>query len=233
MTSRIRTIKPDFFKHERLFDAEMESGLPLRLSFIGLWTQCDREGRFEWRPRMLKAEILPYDDIDFSRVLDALATRGFVVKYASDDREYGHIPSWHRHQVVNNRETPSKIPEPPEIIIEHDASSTRAARVTETHMHAQAEGKGREGKGREYSEANASGADAPVDFEKLAFDRGKAVLGKSAGGVINKLRREKCKTWAEVLSVIEQAATKQAPMEWVQGLLRAADPDAAIYRNVL
>jgi hypothetical protein len=30
--SRIRTIKPDFFTHEDLFDAEQESGLPLRLT---------------------------------------------------------------------------------------------------------------------------------------------------------------------------------------------------------
>ncbi|GAA4169527.1 hypothetical protein [Shinella granuli] len=81
--ARIRTIKPEFFKHEGIFDAEQETGLPLRLAFAGLWTQCDREGRFAWRPRQLKVDILPYDELDFLRVLDALATRGFIVKYAS------------------------------------------------------------------------------------------------------------------------------------------------------
>ncbi|TPM25693.1 hypothetical protein [Mesorhizobium sp. B2-3-4] len=144
--SRIRTIKPEFFKHEELYDAEVETGLPLRLAFAGLWTQCDREGRFVWRPRQLKADILPYDELDFSRVLDALATRGFVVKYASDGRQFGHVPSWSRHQVINNRETASIIPPAVEIITEVDASSTRQPRV----RHAgKAEGKGREGKGRE------------------------------------------------------------------------------------
>lgn len=83
------------------------------------------------------------------------------------------------------------------------------------------------------SEANASGAPAPPDFEKLAFERGKQVLGKNAGGVVARLKRDKCKTWPATLAVIEEAATKASPMEWVQGVLRQADPDAEIYRNVL
>ncbi|MFP5077033.1 hypothetical protein ACLE20_06970 [Rhizobium sp. YIM 134829] len=152
--ARIRTIKPDFFKHEGLFDAEHETGLPLRLAFAGLWTQCDREGRFAWRPRQLKVDILPYDEVDFSRVLDALATRGFVRKYACDGREFGVIPSWHRHQVINNRERPSEIPEPTENALVTDACSTREARV----RHAgKAERKGREGERKEEPIGSLSG----------------------------------------------------------------------------
>jgi hypothetical protein len=82
--ARIRTIKPEFFRHYDLWQAEQEAGLPLRLAFIGLWCVADREGRFHWRPQQLKVEILPYCDIDFSRVLDAWVTRGFVVKYTVD-----------------------------------------------------------------------------------------------------------------------------------------------------
>jgi hypothetical protein len=112
--ARIRTIKPEFFNHEELFDLEAETKLPLRIAFAGLWTVCDREGRFKWRPRSIKAQVLPYDDVDFSRVLDALTTRGFVVKYASNGVEYGHVPGFGRHQVVNNREAASVLPKPPE-----------------------------------------------------------------------------------------------------------------------
>ena len=110
--SRIRTIKPQFFRHEELFDAERESGLPLRLAFISIWTVADREGRFKWRPRSMKSECLPFDEIDFSRVLDALATRGFIVHYAVDGEHFGAIPSFSQHQVVNNREVSSEIPGP-------------------------------------------------------------------------------------------------------------------------
>ena len=108
--ARIRTVKPELFLHESLFDAEVETGLPLRLAFIGLFCQCDREGRFRWEPRRLKAQILPYEETDFSRVLDALKTRGFVRKYKHDGREYGDIPSWNKHQSVNNRERKSEMP---------------------------------------------------------------------------------------------------------------------------
>lgn len=34
--ARIRTIKPEFFLHDELFELEKETGLPVRLTFIGL-----------------------------------------------------------------------------------------------------------------------------------------------------------------------------------------------------
>ena len=110
---RIRTIKPEFFLHEDLYDLEKETKLPVRLSYIGLWCQADREGRFKWSCRKLKAQILPYDDVDFSRVLDALMTRGFLRKYHDlGGVEYGVIPSFKDHQFINNKEKPSTLPDP-------------------------------------------------------------------------------------------------------------------------
>lgn len=143
---RIRTIKPEFFKHDALFDAEKETGFPIRIAFAGLWCASDREGRFKWRPRQLKVEILPYDDIDFSRVLDALATRGFVEKYTVKDEVFGVIPSFKRHQVINNKESASVLPQPPakeNVAREDHASSTREQRVDDAILK---EGKGKEGK---------------------------------------------------------------------------------------
>ncbi len=152
--ARIRTIKPAFFRHAALYDAEVETGLPLRVAFVGLWTAADREGRFEWDPRELKLDCLPYDTVDFSRVLDALTTRGFVRRYRVDGREYGWIPSFVRHQVINNREHGSELPAPSEVP-EESTSSTRDSRVDDAPatplVHAQVEyGReyGREGEGR-------------------------------------------------------------------------------------
>lgn len=142
--ARIRTIKPEFFRHEALFEAERESGLPLRIAFAGLWTAADKEGRFRWQPRQLKLDCLPYDDVDFSHVLDALTTRGFIVRYAVHGKEYGLIPSWHAHQVINNREKASDLPPPSE-----NNELTREARVDDASVtplvQVQGEGKGREG----------------------------------------------------------------------------------------
>lgn len=127
--ARIRTIKPDFFRHEGLFEAERETGLPLRVAFAGIWCAADREGRFRWKPNQLKLDVLPYDSVDFSRVLDALRTRGFIVAYGPEQSLLGYIPSWKVHQFINNREAASTLPEPPALITQFDASRTRDERV--------------------------------------------------------------------------------------------------------
>jgi hypothetical protein len=105
-------VRPELFTHEEIFAAEQKSKLPLRLAYIGLWTQCDREGRFEWRPLRLKLAILPWDEADFEAVLSALAEAGFVVRYQIDVRDYGYIPAWHKHQKPHKREAQSVIPPP-------------------------------------------------------------------------------------------------------------------------
>lgn len=151
--ARIRTIKPEFFTHEDLFNAEKETGFPLRIAFSGIWTICDREGRFKWRPNTIKLSVLPFDEIDFSRVLDALASRGFIEQYATETGElFGFVPSFLEHQVINNRESQSLIPSP------FDACVTRDPRGLCMHM-----GKGKEGKGKEEEGKGKEGAvaDAP------------------------------------------------------------------------
>ena len=150
---RIRSIKPEFFHHEGLFEAELETKLPLRVAFAGLWCIADREGRFKWEPRRIGVQVLPYDGVDFSRVLDAFATRAFVLKYRVGDACFGFIPSFLKHQVINNRESQSILPDPegnieqtPINTEEIDACPTRAPR--DDHA-GQGEGKGREGNGKE------------------------------------------------------------------------------------
>jgi hypothetical protein len=138
--ARIRTIKPEFFRHETLFEAEQASGLPLRVAYAGLFTAADREGRFKWAPRALKLDCLPYDEVDFAAVLEALLAAGFIVKYQSDGESYGAIPSWQAHQRVNAREKESELPAPPQ-----ESMCTHPPR----QVHARGEGKGREGKGTE------------------------------------------------------------------------------------
>src|SRR5213593_1704269 len=110
--SRIRTIKPEFFRHEQLFEAEKESGLPLRLAFMALWTVADREGRFKWKPRVLKLDCLPFNELDFEDVLNALCSIELIEKYEYEGEIFGSIVSWHRHQIPGRDEPPSDIPAP-------------------------------------------------------------------------------------------------------------------------
>lgn len=112
--ARKRLISPEFYLHEQLYDAERDSGLPLRVAFSGLWTQADRRGIFAWRPRVLKLAILPYDDVDFERVLNRLAAEGFIRWYEVDGKQYGIIESFARWQSFHRDERPSDAPPPPE-----------------------------------------------------------------------------------------------------------------------
>lgn len=111
--SRKRLVSPQFFTHSGLFDAEHDSGLPLRLAFAGLWTACDRRGIFEWKPRVLKLQILPYDTVDFDAILGALRGAGFVEYYVVGGKEFGRIPSFDRWQTFHKNEKPSDAPSPP------------------------------------------------------------------------------------------------------------------------
>lgn len=111
--ARIRTVKPELFTHEELYDAERDTGLPLRLAFVGLFTVADREGRFRWHPRELKLSVMPYDDgINFADVLCALCATGFVVRYEIAGEHYGYIPTFKKHQNANSREAQSRLPDP-------------------------------------------------------------------------------------------------------------------------
>jgi hypothetical protein len=105
---RSRNIKPGFFKNEVLAEC-----VPLaRVLFAGLWCYADREGRFEWRPKRIKAEILPYDDRDIEALLGELVDRGFVIKYSVNGESYGCIPQFPKHQSPHIKEKESCLPAP-------------------------------------------------------------------------------------------------------------------------
>ncbi|MBQ5963166.1 hypothetical protein [Massilia sp. ZL223] len=131
--ARIRTIKPEFFTSEDIFGLT-----PLaRLFYVSLWCESDREGRLEWKLGTLKARYLPADNCDITALADELIAKELIVLYEVDGKKYAHIPTFTEHQVINNREAPSKIP----ARVPH-ASTTRESVV-------EAEGKGKEGKGKE------------------------------------------------------------------------------------
>lgn len=171
--ARIRTVKPELAAHEEMFDLEESTGLPVRFAWVMLFTVADREGRFAWRPRTIKAQTLPHDMIDFARVLDAWVTRGFVVKYRVGNEWFGWIPTFTKHQVINNREAASDLPDiaaADEIVSNNnndlDACGTRQPRVEDAsgtrEVHALGEGRkeGREGKGKEGKENSSCAAPA-------------------------------------------------------------------------
>lgn len=143
--ARIRTIKPDFFRHGGLQDLEAANpGLYPMMVFAGLWGHCDKAGRFIWDARMLKLDILPFLPFDMTEVLHVLEQAGFINKYEVNGKEYGEIPSFSEHQRINGKEAqePEKHPPNPE----NQSGSNGEAQET-TGREGNRKGIGREGNG--------------------------------------------------------------------------------------
>lgn len=105
---RARNIKPGFFENEELSSLDPYA----RLLFIGLWMIADRDGRFEWRPKRIKALVFPYDDIDITCHLMSLHAMTLILQYNVDESLYGWIPNFKKHQNPHPHEPKSVIPEP-------------------------------------------------------------------------------------------------------------------------
>ena len=104
--ARTRSLKPQFFKNDLLAECQ-----PLaRLLFSGLWCMADAEGRLEYRPLRVKAEVLPYDDCDVDQLVDELEQRGFVRRYTVDDVTILVIPKFLDHQRPHPKEPTESFP---------------------------------------------------------------------------------------------------------------------------
>ncbi|MEU4092028.1 hypothetical protein [Streptomyces sp. NPDC026673] len=108
--ARIRTIKPEFFTSLTIADLSPEQ----RLTFIGLWTHVDDEGRCVDDARLIKAAVWPLDDrtaADVEADLCALTDHSLITRYTVNARRYMAVNGWREHQRIN-RPTRSRVPAP-------------------------------------------------------------------------------------------------------------------------
>ncbi|WP_031010695.1 hypothetical protein [Streptomyces sp. NRRL F-5727] len=108
--ARIRTIKPDFFTSLTIADLTIEQ----RLTFIGLWTHCDDQGRAVDDARLIKAALWPLDDrtaADVETDLAALSESSLIVRYVVTGKRYLAVSGWKEHQRIN-RPSASRLPAP-------------------------------------------------------------------------------------------------------------------------
>lgn len=134
---RIRTIKPDFFKSEHI----AELPIMTRLLFIGLWCMADCKGRLEDRPRRIKVELLPYDDVDVNAGLAELHKSGFIIRYKHESGDFIQIPKFNKHQRITGKEAESDSSIPEYVEVEPGKQLGNNWETTETT--------GKEGKGKE------------------------------------------------------------------------------------
>lgn len=156
--SRIRTIKPSFFKNEDL--AELPMGT--RLLFIGIWCLADKEGRLLNRPKRIKAELFPYDSIDVDSQLSRLQSAGFIIKYEVGELKVIQIINFLKHQRITGTEATSEsdLPGPPDGII------LETTRKQQGNTEDDRKGIGKEGNGKD------NGKPSLEDFKQYCLEKG-------------------------------------------------------------
>ena len=125
--ARIRTIKPSFFRHEGLQELELKhKGKYPMFVFAGLWGHCDKLGRFQWRPRLLKLDILPFLPFEMSDTLDILEQHGYLKRYTVNGEVYGFVPTFTEHQRIGGKEAQGdpEYPDPIENPTEYTSEAT-------------------------------------------------------------------------------------------------------------
>ena len=106
--ARSRNIKPGFFTNEDLVELDFAT----RLLFAGLWTVADREGRLQDRPKKIKIDVFPADNLDIDAMLQALHDAKFIQRYEVNGSKFIQISSWDKHQNPHHTEKASEIPGP-------------------------------------------------------------------------------------------------------------------------
>ena len=116
---RSRNIKPGFFTNDELVELSFET----RLLFIGLWTIADRDGRLVDRPKKIKIDLFPADNVDVDKMLGELDASGFIVRYTAGGQGVIQVQNFSKHQNPHREEKASVLPAPDE----HDASTVQAS----------------------------------------------------------------------------------------------------------
>lgn len=92
--ARIRSVHPGLFTDEGFVSCTPFA----RLLLIGLWTEADDQGVFEWKPVTLKMRILPIDNVDVGALLEELASVNAIKSYEHGGRQYGAIRNFRKYQ---------------------------------------------------------------------------------------------------------------------------------------
>jgi len=92
--ARIRSVHPSLFTDEAWVSCS-----PLaRLLYIGLWTDADDQGLFEWKPLQIKMRLLPGDSADVPALLAELIGADLISGLESGGKKLGAIRYFRKFQ---------------------------------------------------------------------------------------------------------------------------------------
>ncbi|WP_271300656.1 hypothetical protein [Sphingomonas sp. CV7422] len=174
--------------------------------FMGIWTECDDMGSFEWSPLKLKMRLLPADNVDAAELLVELQATECIMSYEICGKRYGAVRNFCQYQRPKKPNSTYPQTEAVRDYVGTEARSTRdgteptpastplGSSPTPSSSDASGESVGNQlptggekcrqmedGGGRSSSVANATGASLPTleDPSKVLFDAGVALLVKA------------------------------------------------------
>lgn len=95
--ARIRSVHPGMATDE----AYMAMTFEAKAGWVLLWSQCDDNGVFEWKPISLKASIFPGNNVDFDALLTEWLRLNCIKKIEVGGKVYGLVRNfclWQRPQ---------------------------------------------------------------------------------------------------------------------------------------
>lgn len=92
--ARIRSVHPSLFTDERWVGCSPMA----RLLYIGLLTEADDQGLFEWKPIQIKIRLLPVDNADVGALLAELVAVDLIASLESGGKKLGAIRKFRRFQ---------------------------------------------------------------------------------------------------------------------------------------
>lgn len=105
--ARIRSVHPGLFTDEVFMGLSPHA----RIVIIGLWTEADDNGVFEWKPLTLKARLLPVDAVDMQELLSELEASNAIKRFEYSGRVYGAIRNFRKYQKPQKPTAQHPLPE--------------------------------------------------------------------------------------------------------------------------
>lgn len=208
--ARIRSVHPGLFTDEAFAVLSCDA----QMFFIGIWTEADDQGVFEWKPMTLRMRLRPSKDGDVSPLLAELEDANSVKRFELDGKSYGAVRNFRKWQ--RPEKPKARLPLPEELRSYVGLSPTDHQPVTDHSPKVSAEGGGRRkeedegGKDSPLSDAPDEVVAAVEAWNDLAED-----VGLSRVQVVSVSRRKKTTArlseigglpgWDSLLAIIRQS----------------------------
>lgn len=202
--ARIRSIHPGLFTDEA-FASLSEAA---QVFLMGIWTEADDQGVFEWKPITLRMRLRPTKDGDVEPLLAELCTANSIMSYELNGRKYGLVRNFRKFQRPKKPNSVHLLPDQFRTYVGLNRSSTEPEVIEENsvpqkgEMSPQMEEEGGRKKERKKKEDTA---DAVLPPAALFFEAG-----------IIRLTKKDFEQWERAFSHLDLGAELLALRQWAE-----------------